>query len=307
MLVHPVAHREHHRVARDHRRLAGADGRDAIALALEPRLLHLEAHHAALVGDHPPRGGEEAKAEPGAGRRLRLGPGRERREQLVGILAGLDQARADPLDLLPVEGVIEGVLDVLEFAVVVGLLEGPASGHRDDLVGAAEVRAVVGDVHHDVADPDDGDPPADRVGLLAEGGQVVVVIDEVLGVVDAGQPLALDPQILGALRADGEDQRVESEGLQVRDRHVSMLRHSHVSEVGYAGITEDLLELAAEAALHLVLVQEDAVFGEAAGLDVPVEQDDAAALGGQRAGREESRRAGSNHCDEMKRVVRHGP
>jgi hypothetical protein len=203
--------------------------------------------------------------------------------------------------------VIEGVLDVLELAVVVRLLEGPAPGDGHHLVAVAEMRAVVGDVDHHVADPDDGHALAHRVGLLAEGRQAVVVIDEVLGVIDARQMLALDAQVLGALCADGEDERVEAEGLQIRNREIASLGHRDVSEIGYERVGEDLLELPAKPALHLVLVQEDAVLGEPAGLDVPVEQDHPAALRGQRASGEEAGRTGPDHCDEMKRVVRHGP
>ena len=305
MLVDAVAHREHHGVARNHRGGPGADRGDAIALSLEPRLLHLEADYAAALGDHAPRGGEEAEAQPGVRTRRRLAPRGDRRDQLVGVLSRRDEAGADPLQLLAVERVVESVLHVLELAVVVGLLERAAPGDRDHLVHVAEVGAVVRDVHHDVADSHDGHPPSDGVGLLAEGGQAVVVIDEVLRVVDAGQALALDAEVLGALRADGEDEGVEAHAGQVLHAQVGVPRHRDVTEIGHAGIAQDLLELAAQAALHLVLVQEDPVLGEPARLDVPVEQDHPTALGRERAGGEEARRPGPDHGHHVHWLVRH--
>ena len=308
--IHAVAHREHHRVARDHARLAGADGVDPVALPLEPRLLDLQARHAAALRHHPPGRGEEAEGQARAGARLRLGALAQRAQELVGILAGGLQTRSDAGDLRAVEVAVEGVLDVLELAVVVRLLEGAAARDRDHRVAVAEVDAVVRDVHHDVAHPHDGHAAAHGVGLLAEGRQAVVVVDEILGVVDAREPLALDAQVLGALRADREHERVEAELAQLADGEGPAVRHRHVPEIGDPRIGENFLELPPQPRLHLVLVEEDAVLGEPARLDVTIEQEDAATLGRERPGGEEPRRAGADHGDDVShrvpsRCVRH--
>ncbi len=226
-------------------------------------------------------------------------------QQLVRVLARRHQPGPDALDLLAVERVVEGILDVLELAVVVGLLERAAPRDRDDLVAVREVGAVVRDVHHHVADAHDGHAAAHREGPLAEGRQAVVVIDEVLGVVDARQPLALDAQVLGALRADRVDERVEAEARQAGDREIALVRDRHVSKVGYERVGEDLVELAAQPALHLVLVEEDAVLGQPARLDVPVEQDHAGAGRGEGAGGEETGGPRADHRDEMDGFVGH--
>jgi hypothetical protein len=140
---------------------------------------------------------------------------------------------------------------------------------------------------------------------LAERREAVVVIHEILGVVRAGQPLALDAEVLGALGADGEHERVEAHPGQGLDGEIAALRDGHVPQVGDARIAEDLLELPAQAALHLVLVEEDPVLGEAARLDVAVDQDHAGALRGERAGGEETGGARADHRDQVDLFVRH--
>ncbi len=167
------------------------------------------------------------------------------------------------------------------------------------------MRAVVRDVHHHVADPDDGHAAAHGIGLLAEWRQAIVVVDEVFGVVHAGQPLTLDAEVLRSLRPDGEDQGVEADRGQVGHRQVPGLRDRDVAQVGHAGIGEDLLELPAKPALHLVFVEEDAVLGEPARLDVPVQQHHAAAGRGEGTGGEETSGAGADHRDGMERLVGH--
>src|SRR4030095_3303648 len=70
--IDAITHREDHGVAGDHAELAGPRGTHAVALALETRLLDLEPHHLAALGEHAAGRGEEAEgqARPGAGFRL---------------------------------------------------------------------------------------------------------------------------------------------------------------------------------------------------------------------------------------------
>src|SRR5882724_1322361 len=238
VLVHAVAHREDHGVARDARDLAGADRADPLALALEPRLLDLEADDAPAFGDHALRGGEEAKGQAGPAAVLGLRPSGEPFQDLVRALPDRLEARADALDLAPVRLAVEGVLHVLELAVVVRLLVRAPPRHRDDLLALAEMSAVVGDVHHDIADAHDGDPTPHGEMALREWRKTVVVIDEVLGVVHAREPLPFDAEVLGALGPDGEDHGVEArrpeggyaQGRSLAHRNVAEIRDARVGE-----------------------------------------------------------------------------
>ena len=65
------------------------------------------------------------------------------------------------------------------------------------------------------------------------------------------------------------------------------------------------MELPTQAALHLVLVEEDAVLGQPARLDVPVQEDHAGARGGEGAGGEETGGPRADHRDEMDGFVGH--
>jgi hypothetical protein len=78
-----------------------------------------------------------------------------------------------------------------------------------------------------------------------------------------------------------------------------------MAQVRDARVGEDLLELAPEPALHLVLVEEDPVLGEPAGLDVAVEEQDSAARGRQRPRREKTRGACPHDSDHVSEFIHH--
>src|SRR5262249_26387430 len=139
---------------------------------------------------------------------------------------------------------------------------------------------------------------------LGEGRQAIVVIDEILRVVDAGQPLPIDAEVLGALGADREDEGVEAESRELGYGEPAPGGDGDVAEVGDARIGEDLLELAPQAALHLVLVQEDPVLGQTARLDVAVEEEDAAAEPRERASGEQPSGASSDDGDDVRVLAR---
>jgi hypothetical protein len=129
------------------------------------------------------------------------------------------------------------------------------------------------------------------------------MVDEVLGVIDTGEPLALDAEILGALGTVGEDQRVEAHPLKLGDGERPVGPDGHVAKVRETGIAQDLVELTSEPALHLVLVEEDPVLGEPTWLDVAVEEEDAAAGSGESPGGEEAGRAGAHDCHYVNEIV----
>ena len=93
---------------------------------------------------------------------------------------------------------------------------------------------------------------------------------------------------------------------EIVDGQVAALPDGDVAQIGHTGVGEDLLELSPQPALHLVLVEEDPVLGEAAGLDVAVQEQHAAAAGGERAGGEQARGAGADHRDHVNHFVSHG-
>jgi len=110
----------------------------------------------------------------------------------------------------------------------------------------------------------------------------------------------------GALGSDGEDHGVEARRAEGGNAQGPALAHRHVAEIGDARVGEDLAELPPEAALHLVLVEEDPVLGEPARLDVTIEEENSASRRGERAGREESRRARAHDGNRVCRRFRHG-
>ena len=124
--------------------------------------------------------------------------------------------------------------------------------------------------------------------------------------VHAGEPLALHAEIFRTLGPVGEHQRVEAHPQELLEGEGTVGADRHMAEIGDAGIAQDLVELTSEAALHLVLVEKDAVLREASGLDVAIEQQDPGAGIGEGAGGEESRRTRPDHCDDVYLILRHG-
>jgi hypothetical protein len=78
------------------------------------------------------------------------------------------------------------------------------------------------------------------------------MIDEVLGVIDAGEPLALDAEIFRALGSVGEHECVEAQLQELLDGE-GPSRPTGTWPSSDAGIAEDLVELAPQAAFILYL------------------------------------------------------
>ena len=71
-----------------------------------------------------------------------------------------------------------------------------------------------GDVQHHVADTDDGNMHPNSELLLAKGGQLVVMVDDVLGMVNAEQVFTRQAQPLGALGSNGDQDSLEAQSIQ---------------------------------------------------------------------------------------------
>src|SRR5262249_30296824 len=103
--------------------------------------------------------------------------------------------------------------------------------------------------------------------------ELVIVVDEILGGIDAECILAWHAQLLCSLRANREYQRRWAEAAQCIDRYRRIGTNRHVAEVMNIGQRKHFLELLAQTHLHLIFDGIDAVLGEAAGLDVSIEND----------------------------------
>ncbi len=132
------------------------------------------------------------------------------------------------------------------------------------------------------------------------------MIHEVLGVIDAREAFAFDAEVFRALSPVREHQRIEAQPQELLDGEGAVGTDGHVAQVGDARVAQDFVELAPQATFHLVLVEEDAVLGEASGLDVAIEQEDPTTSIGEGAGGEESRRTCPDDGDYVALIVCHG-
>ena len=127
----------------------------------------------------------------------------------IDVLPRRFKIRPDALDLFPHIVVVEVLFDDFELAVIVGLFPRTATGNDRDLSDIFVVEQPVRDVDHNVPHTNDGDSAAQLEMALTERRQLVVVIDDVFGVIDAGELFARKTEFLGALRARGNDNRAE--------------------------------------------------------------------------------------------------
>ena len=155
------------------------------------------------------------------------------------------------------------------------------------------------DVKHDIADADDGDTPANREVLPAERRQFVVVVDQVLGVVDAAQVLAGQAQPFGALRAHGDQDGLKAEAAQLVQGQVAIVANRYVAPILNLRQAHQLAKLLAQTFFHFVFVRKDAVFGQAARFDIAVEQHHMRTRHGQLARGKQAGRSGADNSYEI--------
>jgi len=100
------------------------------------------------------------------------------------------------------------------------------------------------------------------------------MIDHILGVIDADGIFAFDPQFLGTLRPGCYDHGAESHSFERIQRQRLICPDGNVPKIKHLWIGENFFELLSETGFHLFFIDKDAVFGQTARLDVPIEQDD---------------------------------
>jgi hypothetical protein len=98
------------------------------------------------------------------------------------------------------------------------------------------------------------------------------MINHVLGVIHPLGVFAGKAQLLGALSSRGNDDSAEADFLEIFDTKGFPFADHDVAEIRNLRMNENALKLLAQPGLHLLLVHEDAVLRQAAGLDVPIDQ-----------------------------------
>src|SRR5262249_53741194 len=190
--------------------------------------------------------------------------------------------------------------DGLDFDVRVGALCGTTAGDRDHFFDFLFVHEPVGDVHHHISDSDDGYTVSDLEIAPAEFRQAVEVVDQVLCVIDAGRAVAGDSQCLCPLCADGDDDGGWFQNrAQLFEREVALCADLKMSQIMYAWISQDHAELFSHALFQFVLVEIDAVFDQASGFDVAIDENDFMAGFGQFAHAIDAGRACADGDDKM--------
>jgi hypothetical protein len=96
------------------------------------------------------------------------------------------------------------------------------------------------------------------------------MVDNVLRMIDPGQVLAGQAQPFGALRAGSDQDRLKTGFEQVFQHDIAAAADRHIAKVVDFRNRQDLLKLVAQTLLHLQLIRVDAIFSQAAGLDIAV-------------------------------------
>ncbi len=98
----------------------------------------------------------------------------------VHVLAERREPGPNPLELRLYRVFVDMPGDGSHLAVIVFPLHGSSPRHGDDLGNLANGDQIVGNVRHDVADADDGHALPHGKLFLAERGEEIIMVDEVL-------------------------------------------------------------------------------------------------------------------------------
>ena len=98
------------------------------------------------------------------------------------------------------------------------------------------------------------------------------MVDNILGVVDAFQIFPGKPKPLSALRSDGYHDGLEAHGAQFFQPQIAFLPDDKVAIVMDIGRCQDLAELFPQAIFHFAFIVINAVFCQAAWLDITIDQ-----------------------------------
>src|SRR5581483_5152288 len=98
-------------------------------------------------------------------------------------------------------------------------------------------------------------------------------IDEVLRGIHTASRTAFEAKLFCALRSYGKNDGGRIEIAQVLDREAAIFGHADVPEIMYVGQCQNFGELLSQSHLHFVLRRINTVFGQAAGFDIAIEDD----------------------------------
>ena len=110
---------------------------------------------------------------------------------------------------------------------------------------------------------------------------MVVIIDNILGVIDAFQILPGQAKPFGALCAHGDKDCLKSERAQVIEREITLRADRDVSIIIKVGHVEHLAELLAQAVLHCIFVGINSIFCKPTWFDITIKQNYPRALIGK--------------------------
>ena len=165
----------------------------------------------------------------------------------------------------------------------------------------------MGNIHHDIPGTHHCNAFAEQIFLLTKRRQVVVVENDILGMINARQVLAGQAQPLGALGTGSDQNSLKTGFEQVLQHNISAATDGHVPIIIYPGQVQDRFELRAQALFHFQLIRVYAILCQAAGFDVAVEQHHTCPAFNQFSGCEQARRSGPDNCYHVLRVFHPDP
>src|SRR5450432_37938 len=218
---------------------------------------------------------EETEAEPRTCNLLRR-RGQDR-ESLVSKLAyvlpdGVEFG-LNPAKLVIKSSAVKELLDMIKFLLIKFGFEWATPSHNDYLFRRLHWRIQqqpARDVHHNIAHADDGNALSGGEIVRRIRRQQVVVIDEILGCVNAAGGFTGQAQLLGTLRAHRENDGRGIQRLEIGHGNGRTLGHGHMAKIMKVIEAQNFIELLAQSNLHFVLGGINAVFGQSAGLDVAI-------------------------------------
>src|SRR4030065_2883419 len=139
-------------------------------------------------------------------------------------------------------------------------------------------------VSHNVSHADHRHVLAHLEGTIAESREPIEMVDHILGVEHALGGIPFHADRFGALSPDGKDDGARAKGTNVLYCEVFPLADRDIAEVMDIGLLEQLPVLLLKSAAQFELGRKDAILGQSAELNVPIENDHLMAGLCQRAG-----------------------
>ena len=124
--------------------------------------------------------------------------------------------------------------------------------------------------------------------------------------VNAAELFTRQAKPFGALRANRNQDGLETQPAQVIQREVRLHAHTDITVIAQPGSLKHLPELGTQTFFHGKFIRVDAIFSQPAGFDIAIKNDDFDAIARQFAGRKHPRRACANY-GHVKTLFSHVP